>query len=65
MFRIRAGSSVVNDPEPYKVHKQIVTFMGWFLRTLNLGSYCMIVVNECCSGKMQNCIRKVIFHVKA
>ena len=38
MLRIRAGSSVVKDPEPDKVHKHIlVTFMGWFLRTLNLG----------------------------
>ena len=37
MLRIRAGSSVVKDLEPYKVHKQIDTFMGWFLRTLNLG----------------------------
>ena len=39
MFRIRAGSSEVDDPEPDKVDKHIVTFMGWFLRTLNLGSY--------------------------
>ena len=37
MLRIRAGSSEVNDPEPYKVHKHIVTFMGWVLRPLNLG----------------------------